>query len=51
MKIIFINIFLGFLLFLILFPIDKDDIPRYSYAEVKAVAHIYSPECLLKECG
>jgi hypothetical protein len=45
------SLLLGILLFLILFPIDVSDIPRYDADEVLGLAVIQSPECELETCG
>jgi hypothetical protein len=45
------TVLLGILLFLILFPVDINDIPRYDAAEVLELAATESPECELEVCG
>jgi hypothetical protein len=45
------SVLLGILLFLILFPVDVSDIPRYDEVEVLELAAAVSPECELEVCG
>ena len=45
------SIIMGVLLFLILFPVDIGDIPRYDERQILELAMIQSPECELETCG
>jgi hypothetical protein len=45
------SIFLGFLFFILLIPVDIVDIPRFSAEQVLSVAEIFSYECQVESCG